>query len=370
MDITQSLPQNILSILSAGPATGYAITRHLYRLSADPLPRGEGTIYPVLHAMEQQNLIRAHIGDTSQGTERRFYRLTGKGRRSIKNRTPLRLEDIPIQPLSDKLDLSIRIIRLRRWSMDAVMGITVSPDREIVAQELYDHLYDKFSELVLQGMSLDDAEKAACDAMGSYRELARELSALHTPFWTRSLRFSRYVIAVLSFITLICYGFHFLDVNFLRNTIVEFETDRPPLIGGTHQLLWEDTPLALETSDGYTVRAYRTALWETTSLDDETRIILNIQLRTYNPIPWAEEPDFADFIWAQDSLGNIYLSAARDTPAHEPALQVTQYHTGRTTYVQDIWIFQYVSQDAEWLELHYDRSGRDMVLRIDLPGGD
>ncbi len=34
-----------------------------------------------------------------------------------------------------------------------------------------------------------------------------------------------------------------------------------------------------------------------------------------------------------------------------------------------LWLSGFCSQDADWIELRYDRSGRDVRLRVDLRGG-
>ena len=371
MELRQEQIQQILSVLSHGAMTGYSIARNLVCFTNDLRSQGEGLLYPVLHTLEQRRLLRSSIETTPSGMERRVYRLTIKGKRALRNSDPvISFRQYLPSPLASDPGASLRIIRLRRWSMDAVLGIRISPDREIVSQEIYDHLYDLVADLIAAGMDPDAAEQRAYEQMGNYRAISDGLGKIHKPFWTRALRATRWIMLVLSIVCLVCYGFHFLDTHFFRNTIVDFDPDSPPAISGTHTQLWEDTPNASVSSGGYHIRAYRTALWDTTSLDGDTRALLNIQLRVTNPIPWAEVPDFAEWIWAEDSLGNIYLSSALDTPSLEPALQAVQYHVSRLCYVQDIWIFQYVSDGANWIELHYDRSGRDITLHIDLPGGD
>lgn len=39
------------------------------------------------------------------------------------------------------------------------------------------------------------------------------------------------------------------------------------------------------------------------------------------------------------------------------------------TCIYEMELTDFLSQDAQWIDLHYDRAGRDMVLRIDLTGG-
>jgi DNA-binding PadR family transcriptional regulator len=50
--------------------------RHGYRLSA-------GTLYPILHGMEEQGYLRSSIKPTPDGRRRRVYRITPAGRRAF-----------------------------------------------------------------------------------------------------------------------------------------------------------------------------------------------------------------------------------------------------------------------------------------------
>jgi transcriptional regulator len=71
------------TLSSAGPMHGYAITAHIGRASADLLRVEEGSLYPALHRMEQDGLLRASWGTTEKNREARFYELTAKGRKEL-----------------------------------------------------------------------------------------------------------------------------------------------------------------------------------------------------------------------------------------------------------------------------------------------
>ena len=45
---------------------GYAITTHIQRVSEDLLRVEEGSLYPALHRMEQQGLLRSEWGTTTR----------------------------------------------------------------------------------------------------------------------------------------------------------------------------------------------------------------------------------------------------------------------------------------------------------------
>jgi PadR family transcriptional regulator PadR len=62
---------------------GYAITTHVQRVSADLLRVEEGSLYPALHRMEQQGLLKSEWGVTEKNREARFYSLTTQGRKQL-----------------------------------------------------------------------------------------------------------------------------------------------------------------------------------------------------------------------------------------------------------------------------------------------
>jgi PadR family transcriptional regulator, regulatory protein PadR len=68
----------LLSVLSSGPAHGYAITSALRDRSGGTFDLPEGTIYPALHRLEDAGLL-AGTWDQGEGRRRRIYGLTDQG---------------------------------------------------------------------------------------------------------------------------------------------------------------------------------------------------------------------------------------------------------------------------------------------------
>jgi len=68
----------LLSVLSAGPAHGYAIISALRERSEGTFDLPEGTIYPALHRLEEAGLL-ASSWARAEGRRRRVYALTDKG---------------------------------------------------------------------------------------------------------------------------------------------------------------------------------------------------------------------------------------------------------------------------------------------------
>ena len=68
----------LLSVLSAGPAHGYAIISALRDRSEGTFDLPEGTIYPALHRLEDAGLLVSSWAETD-GRRRRIYGLTDQG---------------------------------------------------------------------------------------------------------------------------------------------------------------------------------------------------------------------------------------------------------------------------------------------------
>lgn len=75
----------LLAILSEGAAHGYAVIESLRQRSGGLFDLPEGTIYPALHRLESQGLLKSRWQDDAP-RRRRVYELTAKGRQSLAKR--------------------------------------------------------------------------------------------------------------------------------------------------------------------------------------------------------------------------------------------------------------------------------------------
>ena len=69
----------ILSLLEDGDKYGYEMVQELRRRSKNAFEMKEGTLYPLLHALERAGEVQAYDRTAPTGRERRYYRLTEKG---------------------------------------------------------------------------------------------------------------------------------------------------------------------------------------------------------------------------------------------------------------------------------------------------
>lgn len=84
LDLLQgTLDLLILRTLRNEPKHGWAISERIQQISKDVLRVNQGSLYPSLHRLEHQGLIKAEWGISELGRRARFYRLTAAGRKQL-----------------------------------------------------------------------------------------------------------------------------------------------------------------------------------------------------------------------------------------------------------------------------------------------
>lgn len=73
----------VLSLLSREESYGYAIIQRVRELSGGRMQWADGMLYPVLHRLEQQKLIRSRWEVAETGRKRKIYQITKLGRQSL-----------------------------------------------------------------------------------------------------------------------------------------------------------------------------------------------------------------------------------------------------------------------------------------------
>ena len=75
----------LLAIVAEGPAHGYAIIESLRNRSGGTFDLPEGTIYPALHRLEGQGLLRSSWSENG-ARRKRIYQLTLNGQQMLVRR--------------------------------------------------------------------------------------------------------------------------------------------------------------------------------------------------------------------------------------------------------------------------------------------
>ncbi len=75
----------VLELLAQREMYGYQIIAELAERSENAFRMQEGTLYPLLHAMEQDGYVTARVQVTN-GRPRRYYRITDAGRAQLQDK--------------------------------------------------------------------------------------------------------------------------------------------------------------------------------------------------------------------------------------------------------------------------------------------
>ena len=78
-----TLDMLILKIVALGPIHGYGISRRIRQISKEVLQVQQGSLYPALHRLEKRGWLEADWGESENGRQAKFYRLSAKGRKQL-----------------------------------------------------------------------------------------------------------------------------------------------------------------------------------------------------------------------------------------------------------------------------------------------
>lgn len=73
----------ILKSLATESRHGWAIAKRIQTVSGDVLQIKQGSLYPALHRLEQQGMLRSEWRVNETGREAKFYSLTKAGRAQL-----------------------------------------------------------------------------------------------------------------------------------------------------------------------------------------------------------------------------------------------------------------------------------------------
>ena len=77
----------ILKLLDGQDMYGYQIIEELARRSDNTFQLKAGTLYPLLHGLEKKGLLESYEQNAVSARIRKYYHLTNKGRKFIKEKT-------------------------------------------------------------------------------------------------------------------------------------------------------------------------------------------------------------------------------------------------------------------------------------------
>ena len=269
--------------------------------------------------------------------------------------------------------------RFDLWCHSATILIHYKPDRKAVHKELRAHMDDAFDAAIAQGLTEEEATDKVLESMGKAHDIAKDLAAIHKPFWAYVIQVSQVMVAillVLSLVPILKYitNLRIYDVPHVQN----FEVFSSASYGdGTGRVLHHlSKPGVSFSSEAGTFTVTDAAVFTGFSDDGEsscTQLYLLLEQRSL--LPWDEHEGYFQFegvtkwFTARDSLGNVYASHWENPYRDGDRLISRTVQTGIFTGAHELWINDF-PQEAQWVEILCTRDGREYVLRIDLTGGD
>ena len=76
----------VLSLLKTGDMYGYEMIAELSRRSDKTFELKEGTLYPILHGLEQEKCVRSYEKVAPTGRVRKYYHITKKGLKRLEEK--------------------------------------------------------------------------------------------------------------------------------------------------------------------------------------------------------------------------------------------------------------------------------------------
>lgn len=76
-------PLAVLKLLERRAMYGYEMVEELAARTAGVLSLGQSTLYPLLYNLEAKGLVESFWEEADSGRERRYYRLTGTGKKRL-----------------------------------------------------------------------------------------------------------------------------------------------------------------------------------------------------------------------------------------------------------------------------------------------
>lgn len=78
--LTGSTTMLILKLLEESDMYGYQMIEELSKKSNDTFKLKAGTLYPILHSLEEQGMVNAYDKNADSGRVRKYYSITKRGK--------------------------------------------------------------------------------------------------------------------------------------------------------------------------------------------------------------------------------------------------------------------------------------------------
>lgn len=251
---------------------------------------------------------------------------------------------------------------IQRWTNTATLLIRFKPDQKAVARELQEHIEDKMLDIqrIYPNMDEQDALKRTLDGMGDPYELSRELAKIHRPWLGYLWRCSQVLLcvaALFAFIGLTRLGTDQVGstVRYAYQNVCGYIEDQAVFHGEVPE---GERRIALYRPDvqarqgGCTISVPNAARYQEAGEAPALFVELNLKF----DVPWEMSKLPVYYLWAEDDLGNQYM-----TQGHKS----TGTDLSTLTWVYHCVILEDFPENASWIKFRYI-DGTPFELTIDL----
>ena len=259
------------------------------------------------------------------------------------------------------------------WCRVAVCKIRYKPDRDAVHKELYEHMEDRYTSYLENGYNSADAEAMTVNTMGDPAEVAHYLGKTHKSIWVVILTLSRIALVV----TLLMGLTHLINGcgRWMDDLLLQYQYSLSGAKWAESNIVYTIEPNVATATEAYVFKAEK-AMLQDLGEGRDAHLYVQLSARVLSD-EWecSQESinslDFMECFWAIDNQGNYYYSERESYRYNEPAILGSFNYQQRSSneFVYNLQIYSVPKEDFEWIELHYDRAGQNVILRIELPGG-
>ena len=170
----------ILSLLKDQDMYGYEIIKELEDRSNNTFKLKEGTLYPILHRLENEGFLKSYRKKGDTGKERKYYQITRKGEKQlVEERRQWQVFSTSVNKVIGGEEHGFS---KSSDFLDAVLSYIKFPlDRQDIRLELEDHILDKIDYYIDQGLAFKEAEEKAIEDMGNPKDIGMQLNKEHNP---------------------------------------------------------------------------------------------------------------------------------------------------------------------------------------------
>lgn len=84
--VSGSMALLVMKLLEARDMYGYQMIEELKRRSDDTFHLKAGSLYPLLHGLEEKGYVEAYEREATAGKARRYYHLTSQGKKALQEK--------------------------------------------------------------------------------------------------------------------------------------------------------------------------------------------------------------------------------------------------------------------------------------------